>query len=104
MVAMGTRKLARLVFEGGFGERDEHEARMRGYRSHVWAELMDGSRYQVTFYDMSRLAQTLEDERRSGRPFFTEPRLIVVSDVTLDNMEVAASTLAEEGFFDDKDS
>jgi hypothetical protein len=31
-------------------------------------------------------------------------RLIVVSEVTLTNMEAAVTALAEEGFFDDKGS
>jgi hypothetical protein len=97
---MTSRRLARLVFDGGFDERAEFEAQSRGYRSHVWAELMDGSRYLLTFYEPTRLTQTLEDECRAGRPFFTEPRLVVVPEVTLSNMEAAARFLADEGFFD----
>jgi hypothetical protein len=88
-----------LVFEGGFDERDEHEAKLRGYRSHVWAELSDGSRHRLTFYDPTRLEQTLADEERDGRPFFAEPGLIVLREVTRSAMENAARVLAEEGYF-----
>jgi len=98
------RALVRLHFEDcyddGFGERDAFEALSRGYRSHVWAELDDGSRYQLTYYDVTRLAQTLEGEAGAGRPYFAEPGLIIVPEVTLANMEAAARALAAEGFFE----
>lgn len=89
----------KLVFEGGFDERDEWEAQVRGYRSHVRAELDDGSLHPLTFYDIARLSQTLEDECASGRMFFAEPGLVIVAEVTLANMERAARVLASEGFF-----
>jgi hypothetical protein len=89
----------RLVFEWGFDERDEWEAQQRGYRSHVWAELDDASLHALTFYDIARLSQTLDDECASGRMFFTEPGLVIVPEVTRANMESAARALASEGFF-----
>ncbi|TKD02247.1 hypothetical protein [Polyangium fumosum] len=98
---MGHRVLSRLVFEGGFDARDAHESLLRGYRSHVWAELQDGSRHRLTFYDLTRLTQSLEDECSAGRRFFTEPGLVIVPEVTLANMEAAARELAREGFFDE---
>jgi len=92
--------LMRLYFEGGFDEREAAEVFARGYRSHVWAELDDGSRYQVTYYDVTRLAQTLQDDCAANEhPFFTEPGLIIVPEVTFANMEAAARALAAQGFF-----
>ncbi len=91
--------LVKPIFEYGFDERDQYEAEARGYRSHVWAELDDGSRHPLTFYDVTRLSQTLEDERSSGRLFVAEPGLVVLPAVTRVNMEDAARTLASEGFF-----
>jgi len=93
------RALIRLHFEGGFDERGEAEALDRGYRGHVWAELADGSMHPLSFYDVTRLSQTLASESAVGRTFFTEPGLVVVAEVTLANMQAAARTLAEEGFF-----
>lgn len=61
--------------------------------------LGDGTSHRVTFYDVGRLSQTLDDECASGRPFFTEPGLIVVPQVTRANMETAARALAAQGFF-----
>ena len=97
-----TTKLVRLVFEHDFDERDEREAESRGYRSHVWAELEGGELHPLTFYDITRLSQTLTDECASGRMFFTEPGLVVVPAVTRANMENAARLLASEGFFSRK--
>jgi hypothetical protein len=94
---MTHRTLVRLDFEDGF---DENETVVRGYRSHVWAELDDGSRYALTFYAIERLSQTLDDERSAGRPFFTDPGLVIVPEVTLANMEAAARALAAEGFLE----
>ncbi len=91
--------LVRLIFEYGFDERDEYEAEIRGYRSHVWAELDDGSHHLLTFYDVARLSQTLKDECSLGRMFFADPGLVVVSTVTRVNMETAARSLASDGFF-----
>lgn len=97
---MTSRKFVRLVFEGGWSERDAYETPLRGYRSHVWAELEDGSRHRLTFFDVTRLSQELDDESKSGRPFLAEPGLVVLTQVTLANMEGAAQALAREGFFD----
>lgn len=97
---MKSRELVRLIFEGGWDERDEVEAPMRGYRSHVWAELADGSRHRMTFFDVTRLSQELDEDSRTGRPFFAEPGLVILTEVTLPNMETAARTLAKEGFFE----
>lgn len=90
---------AKLIFEHGIDEKDEFEARMRGYRSHVWVELSDGTKHRVTFFDPVRLTQELEQETELGRPFVGEPGLIVVPEVTKEYMETAARTLASEGFF-----
>ncbi len=92
----------RLVFDGGFNQRDAEEAVSGGYRSHVWAELQDGSLHRLTFYDPVRLSQMLEDETVLGRPFVADQGLIVVREVTRENMEFAVRLLVEEGFFKTK--
>lgn len=96
---MELSRFVRLIFEHGMDENDEAEARMRGYRSHVWIELSDGTKHRVTFFDPVRLTQELEQETGLGRPFVGEPGLIVVPEVTKEYMETAARTLANEGFF-----
>jgi hypothetical protein len=94
---MTSRTLVRLVFEG---ELDELDAQLRGYRSHVFAELGDGSRHAMTFFDPVRLEQDLAAESVLGRSFIAEPGLVVVPLISRANMEAAARTLAKEGFFE----
>jgi hypothetical protein len=94
------RTLVRLALGGHFDERDAAEMPMKGWRGDVWAELGDGSRHRLTFYDLARLTQTLEDDRRAGRPFFSEPGLVILPHVTLAAMEQAARALAADGFFE----
>jgi hypothetical protein len=94
-----TPTFARLIFECGFTEQDAFEVPLRGYRSHVWVELSDGSKHPVTFFDSVRLAQELAGEVAAGRPFVAEPGLIILQEVTRESMEHAAKILADEGFF-----
>lgn len=89
-----------LIFEGEFDEREEMECRDRGYRSHVRVELAGGEQFPVVFYDAVRLQQDLADEAKSGSPFIAEPGLIVLPEVTRENMQKAVNRLAEEGFFE----
>ena len=90
----------RLTFEGGFDEREAFEARARGYRDHVIVELDNSNRYPVVFYDAVRLKQDLEDEARLGNPFLADPGLIVLQEVTEENMRCAVAKLVEQRFFD----
>ena len=98
---MAKRKFKQLVFKYGWDSQADHETPLRGYRDHVWIEFDDGSRERVVFFDVTRLSQDLEFERQSGRPFFAETGLIILDEVTRANMENAARTLANEGFFDE---
>jgi hypothetical protein len=97
---MGTRKFKQLIFEYGWDSRSDYETPLRGYRDNVFVEFDDGSQERVIFYDVTRLSQALAFECESGRPFFAESGLIVLQEVTRANMETAAQTLANEGFFD----
>jgi hypothetical protein len=82
------------------GPRDEYETPLRGYRSDVIAQLEDDSEYSMSFYDPTRLKQVLEDEVASGSRFFTEVGLVILPEVTHENMETAARELGRQGFFD----
>lgn len=90
----------RLTFEGGFDEREAFESLERGYRDRVIVELEDGNRYCVVFYDAVRLTQDLEHESRLGSPFVADPGLIVLQEVTEENMRLAVARLVEQRFFD----
>jgi len=82
-----------ILYEGGLSERDEFEMECKGYRSHVMVKIRDRL-YPVCFYDPVRLAQDMEYEDVIG-----EPGLIVIKNVTKEEIEKAVVKLIEEGFF-----
>lgn len=92
--------MTRLVFVIPFGRNEEEEAKSRGYLSHVLVELDDGRLYPVFFYDIVRLQQDLDEEAKHGRAFVADPGMIVLSEVTLATMELAAQKLCDERYFD----
>jgi 23S rRNA A2030 N6-methylase RlmJ len=93
-------KNPRVVFPVGHDARSEHEAALRGFLRGVLVESGAHDVYEVTFIDPVRLQQELEDESAAGRPFFTEPGLVVVQEVTREAIEDAVRRLWESHFFD----
>ena len=88
-----------LVLPEHWDERAAFETPLRGYLEGAVVQLADGARYSVYFYDPVRLGQDLADHVRLGRPFFAEPNLIVVPEVTEAAMQAAVEKLAGEGYF-----
>ena len=95
-----SREFRRLIVTDGFGQRDEHETPLRGYRADVIAQLEDDTEYPMSFYDPTRLKQVLEDEVASGSPYFTEVGLVILPEITRENMEKAAAEVCRQEFFD----
>lgn len=89
---------AKLKFVGVFSDREESEARDRGYLSHVLVDINDQF-YPVVFYDPIRLKQDLEMSQTHGRAFVADPAMIVLPDITIDAMQDAVQRLCDEGFF-----
>lgn len=58
--------------------------------------VIDGRRYPLTIYDLTRLAQDVEEEVGSGETFF-ERNLVVVSSVTREHIEAAVAALVSSG-------
>lgn len=90
---------ARLIFEGGFDDLDAYNALGAGYRGAVVVELDDGSRHSIVFYDAVRLQQDLAEEAKLGTPFIAEHRMIVLTEVSLENMKAAVNHLHRAGYF-----
>lgn len=88
-----------LIFNSPFDENAQYEARARGYLSHVIVQQSDGTRYPVVFYDAGRLAQDLEYEVSVGRMCIADVGMIVLPEVTLENMRIAVKKLTAEGYF-----
>lgn len=87
-----------IAFPADYDAQSEFETPMRGYLSEVEVET-DGSRYQLFFVDPVRLTQELKSNVDSGRPYFAEPNLIVLPEVTTEAIRKAVTGLAADGFF-----
>ncbi len=97
---MDMKAKAKLCFDYEFDEQIAAETADRGYWGHSHVELANGVTRPVVFYDTVRLQQDLVEESSQGKPFIAEKGLIVLEDVTRENMETAIANLVEEGFFD----
>jgi hypothetical protein len=89
----------RIAFPEGYDAQAEFEAPFRGYLPDVIVHLEDGTRHRLSFLDPSRLEQGLADNLRRGRPYYTEPGLIILPEVSTGAIERAIQGLWEEGFF-----
>lgn len=95
---MKSESIPRLILHDSFDERAALEATMKGWFG-AEVELEGGLRYAVHFFDPVRLQQELEMKVELGRPYFSEPGLIVLPEVTVEAAQAAVESLWREGFF-----
>jgi hypothetical protein len=88
----------RLILQD-WQDGDDELIKMKGWFCHNFVELENGDRYQICFYDHVRLGQELEENNRAGRPFFIENALIILTEVTLENIRAAIIQAENDGFF-----
>ena len=88
-----------VLFPEEFDARGEYESPFRGYLAGLIVQLEDGSRFSMFFVDPVRLRQELDDEVRAGHPYFTEPNMVVLPEVTGQAVKDAVEHLFNEGFF-----
>jgi len=88
-----------LSFPHGYDEQAEFEAPFRGYLRDVIVEMEDGARHQLSFIDMVRLEQNLADNARMGHPYYTEPGLVILPEVSTEAIHLAVQGLWDEGYF-----
>ena len=89
-----------IIYPPGLDERSGWEMTAKGYLENVEVRFDDGSRFRVCFYDPVRLAQDLQRMAELGSPYFAEPGLIVIPEVTKDAVRQAVLGAAENDFFD----
>jgi hypothetical protein len=63
-------------------------------------ELEDGKKYRVSFYDCGRLESDLHEEISCGRMCVADVGLIILPEVTLENIMLALRQLIGEGYFE----
>ncbi|NUP51214.1 MAG: hypothetical protein HOW97_28460 [Catenulispora sp.] len=87
----------RIAFPEGMDDGDWAVQEAKG-----WVDVTvcwDGEERLLSFYDQTRLMQTIGHEMaRTG--YFAERSLVVVSAVTPENIEAAVAALAARGFVD----
>lgn len=88
-----------IIFPEWYDARCEDETPAKGYLSDVEVLLEDGSRYKLYFTDPIRLQQTLEDDASVGKPYYTEPGLVVLPEVTTQTIQQAVPGLLRDGYF-----
>jgi hypothetical protein len=96
-MAVSEKSIA-VQFPADYDAQSEFETPLRGYLSEVEVE-SDGVRYRLFFIDPVRLEQELKSNVESGRAYFAEPNLIVLSEVTREAMKKAVEGLVRDGFF-----
>lgn len=89
-------KLILLDWQNG----DDWLISSKGWFDRNLVELANGNRYQICFFDCVRLSQHLADDTKNGKPFFIENSLIVLSEVTIENMQKAIKVAEKQGFFE----
>jgi len=79
--------------------KDYFEQAAKGWLSGVIVQQTDGKEHVLTFYDPARLAQEIESELGEGKSGFIEQGLIVIPEVTKENIEKAIQQAKNEGYF-----
>ena len=85
-----------ILFPEGYHARRESETLFKGYLGGVVVQSPEGLRYKVFFVDPTRLKQDLDDDAEAGRPYFTEPGLVVLPEVTTESIRTAVGGLWRE--------
>ena len=88
-----------IVFPDWYDDRAEFEHASKGFLPDVSVRLEDGAEYSLYFIDPVRLAQDLECETQSGRPFLAESGLVVIPTVRSEAIRTAVAGLWHQGFF-----
>lgn len=89
-----------LEFTCDFDERTQWEVRQKGWFDQVLAELPDGSKVRLSFWDPVRLVQDFHTDIKHGKACLAEPNMVVIPEMTIENMQAAVDELYRVGYFD----
>ena len=92
-------KIVNIDFGFDWDERDHFERPAKGWLANVKVETESGEFHTLTFYDPVRLEQDLKEEVKLGKYALIEQNLIVIPEVTKQNIESAINQAAEEGYY-----
>ena len=88
-----------IVFLEWYDARCEYETPFKGYLSDVEVCLENGSRYKLYFNDPVGLQKTLDEDAALGKPYYSEPGLVVVPEVTTQAIQQIIPRLLRDGYF-----
>jgi hypothetical protein len=88
-----------LVFLEGFTDFDRFETPLRGYRFGVYLN-HNGKCYPLCFYTPFVLAEELENDIKWNGGYIAEYGMVIIDDVTLDNMLETTRKLLNSPYFD----
>jgi len=88
-----------ILFPDWYDDRAEYETPLKGLLGGVHVQWENGTAYERFFIDPIRLQQTLEDDIKAGRAYYTEPGLVVLPEVTTETIRQAVAGLWQDGFF-----
>jgi hypothetical protein len=94
------KQFPRFYFNFDFNENTIYEINLKGWLGYVWVDFEDGSRYPVFFYNPVSLAQEVERGQKWGYLQIAEPGMIVIPEITIENMKKSITRLIAENFFD----
>src|SRR5690349_1508517 len=77
----------------------EYESTCKGYQPEVIVRFGNGMEFQMCFISISRVRESLEYNTGKGMNFFAECNMVVLSEVTDDNIKHAVASLVEQEFF-----
>lgn len=89
-----------IMFPSEYQGQWEEECAFKGWLSNVLVRFEEGGVYSITFVDLARLGQMLDDQREDGFSCYAEPGLVIVAEVSRVNMKAAVRELARDKFFD----
>jgi hypothetical protein len=89
-----------IVFPDWYDERAEFETPSKGFLNEVLVRTPAGASYRLYFSDLVRLQQTMEDDAKRGRAYYTEPGLVILPEVTTDTIRAAVAGLWRDRFFE----
>ena len=88
-----------LSFTCDFDEKAQWEVQQKGWFDQALVHLSDSSKLRVCFWDPVRLSQDLVTDLNLGRTCIAEPGMIVIPQVTVENMKAAVEELYHRGYF-----
>ena len=80
-------------------ELAEYEAVSKGYRNDVYVSVSN-TLYSIIVYDIVRLQQDFESELEQYGYYSIEPNLVLVKEVSKENIHLTVKALNEQNYFD----